>query len=151
MPHFSTGVKLDQHELPHLIIGACMEVHRHLGPGLMTEVYRECLAHELRLREIEFRRNPPMPVIYKGFRVNGAITVDFLIESSVILTLHETPPGEEHELTDRTRNILRLTGIETGLLVNFNVEHLRDGVRRIIVAERPPALHYQKIDKTGGP
>ena len=54
-----------------------------------------------------------------------------------------TAPGGEHELKGQMRNILRLTGIETGLLVNFHVEHLRDGVRRIIVAEQPPALHYQ--------
>ena len=135
-------MKLDSQELPHLIIGACMEVHHHLGPGLMIEVYRECLGHELRLREIIFQRNHPLPIIYKGYRVKGAVSVDFFVEQTVVVALC-TAASPEHELKSQMRNILRLTGIETALLVNFQVDHLRDGVKRIIVADQPPALHYQ--------
>lgn len=134
-------MKLDAQELPHLIIGACMEVHRHLGPGLMAEAYRDCLALELRMREIIFHRNHPLPIAYKGHRVDGAVRVDFLVEGSVIITT--TPPDLGEATKQHMTNVLRLTGVETGLLVNFNVDHLRDGVKRIIVSELPPALHYQ--------
>lgn len=136
-----TAVNLDARELPHLIIGACMEVHRHLGPGLMPEAYRDCLALELRMREIIFKRDHPMPIVYKGHRVDGAMRVDFLIEESVIVTTGLPDLGETTK--NHMKNILRLTGVETGLLVNFNVDNLRDGVKRIIVSELPPVLHYQ--------
>ncbi len=134
-------MKLDAQELPHLIIGACMEVHRQLGPGLMPEAYRDCLALELRMREIIFQRHHPMPICYKGHRVDGALRVDFFIESSVIVSTGQLELGEDEK--NHMKNILRLTGVETGLLVNFNVDNLRDGVKRIIVAEQPPALHYR--------
>jgi GxxExxY protein len=134
-------VKLDAQELPHLIIGACMEVHRHLGPGLMAEAYRDCLALELRMREIIFHRDHPLPIAYKGHLVDGAVRVDFLVEGSVIITT--TPPDLGEATKQHMKNVLRLTGVETGLLVNFNVDNLRDGVKRIIVSELPPALHYQ--------
>ena len=136
-----TSVKLDAQELPHLIIGACMEVHRHLGPGLMPEAYRDCLALELRMREIIFKRDHPLPIGYKGHRVDGAVRVDFLIEDSVIVSTGQLDLGEATK--QHMKNVLRLTGVETGLLVNFNVDNLRDGVKRIIVSELPPALHYQ--------
>lgn len=117
-----------------------MEVHRHLGPGLMADAYRDCLALELRMREIIFQRNHPMTIGYKGHRVDGALHVDFFIEHSVIVSTGLPELGETEK--NHMKNILRLTGVETGLLVNFNVENLRDGVKRIIVADSPPALRY---------
>ncbi len=134
-------MKLDAQELPHLIIGACMEVHRQLGPGLMAEAYRECLALELRMREIIFQRDHPLPIGYKGHRVDSAVRVDFFVENCVIVSTSLPDLGEAHK--EHMKNVLRLTGIETGLLVNFNVANLRDGVKRIIVSDLPPALHYQ--------
>lgn len=107
----------------------------------MPEAYRDCLALELRMREIVFHRDHPLPIGYKGHRVDGAVKVDFFIESSVIVTT--TPPDLGETTKQHMKNVLRLTGVETGLLVNFNVDNLRDGVKRIIVSESPPALHYQ--------
>ena len=118
-----------------------MEVHRHLGPGLMPEAYRDCLALELRMREIVFQRDHPLPIGYKGHRVNSAVRVDFFIEGSVIVTT--THPDLGDATMQHMTNVLRLTGVETGLLVNFNVDNLRDGVKRMIVSELPPALHYR--------
>lgn len=118
-----------------------MEVHRHLGPGLRPEAYRDCLALELRMREIIFKRDHPLPIVYKGHRVDSAVRVDFLIEDSVIVTTTEPDLGTATK--KHMTNILRLTGFEIGLLVNFNVVNLRDGVKRIIVSELPPVLHYQ--------
>ena len=118
-----------------------MEVHRQLGPGLMAEAYRECLALELRMREIIFQRDHPLPIGYKGHRVDSAVRVDFFVENCVIVSTSLPDLGEAHK--EHMKNVLRLTGIETGLLVNFNVANLRDGVKRIIVSDLPPALHYQ--------
>jgi GxxExxY protein len=136
-------VNLDPQELPHLIVGACMEVHRHLGPGLMAEAYRDCLAVELRMKEIVFMRNAPLPFVYKGQRVDSGVTADFLVEKSVIISVdavEEFTPAHKNRL----KNQLRLSGYEVGLLVNFNVDNMRDGVKRIIVAEQPPVLHYRQ-------
>lgn len=121
-----------------------MEVHRHLGPGLMAEAYRDCLALELRMREIVFLRDQPLPIGYKGHRVDSAVRVDFLIENCVIVSTSILDLGDLGDLQkEHMKNVLRLTGFETGLLVNFNVANLRDGVKRIIVSDLPPALHYQ--------
>lgn len=120
-----------------------MEVHRHLGPGLMVEAYRDCLALELRMKEIVFQRDAALPFTYKGVRVETGISVDFLIEKSVVLTV-QAVDAFTNDHKNRLKNLLRLTGYEVGLLVNFNVDNLRDGVKRIIVSEQPPALHYRQ-------
>lgn len=140
-------MSLDPHELPHLIVGACMEVHRHLGPGLAPEVYRDCLAAELRMKEIIFQNDTPLPFTYKGQRIESGLRVDFLVEKSVVVSVEAVESlAAAHK--NRLKNLLRLTGYEVGLLVNFNVDNLRDGVKRIIVAENPPALHYRQEPAT---
>lgn len=120
-----------------------MEVHRHLGPGLAVEVYRDCLAAELRMKEIIFQRDTPLPFTYKGMKIEAGLRVDFLVEKSVVVSV-EAVENLEPRHKNNLKNLLRLTGYEVGLLVNFNVENLRDGVKRIIVAEKPPALHYRQ-------
>jgi GxxExxY protein len=141
-------VNLDPRELPHLIVGACMEVHRHLGPGLMADAYCDCLAIELRMKELVFRRKTALPFTYKGQKVESGVAVDFLVEESVIVTV-ESVGSFTPEHKNRLKSLLRLTGYEVGLLVNFNVDNLRDGVKRIIVAEQPPALHYREEPQSG--
>ena len=136
-------MSLDPQELPHLIVGACMEVHRHLGPGLMPEAYRDCLALELRMKEIVFLRDTALPFTYKGRKVETGITVDFLVEQSVIVSV-EAVDAFTLDHKNRLKSLLRLTGYEVGLLVNFNVDNLRDGVKRIIVADQPPVLRYRE-------
>lgn len=141
-------MNLDPQELPHLIVGACMEVHRHLGRGLMVAAYSDCLALELRMKEIIFQREAALPYTYKGQRVETGIKVDFLIEKSVIVSV-ESVESFTPAHKNRLKNLLRLTGYEVGLLVNFNVDNLRDGVKRIIVAEQPPVLHYRQEPEPG--
>lgn len=134
-------MNLNQQELPHVIVGACMEVHRHLGPGLPAGVYKECVAHELRMREIVFTRDHKVDVCYKERWIEGVGKLDFLIEDKIVVDINDTPLTEEHKA--RLRNYLRLTGFEVGLLINFNVANLRDGIKRIIVAKEAPALRYR--------
>jgi GxxExxY protein len=128
-----TPVSLDPQELPHLIV----------GPGLEAEVYRDCLAAELRMKEIVFQRDTPLPFNYKGKRIESGLRVNFLIENSVVLSVEAVDTLEARH-KNHLKNLLRLTGYEVALLVNFNVENLRDGVKRLIVSETPPALHYRQ-------
>ena len=134
-------MNLNHQELPHVIVGACMEVHRHLGPGLPAAVYKECLAHEFRMKEILFIRDYKVDVCYKERWIEGAGQLDFLIEEKVLLDIHDSPLTEK--LKVRLRNFLRLTGYEVGIMLNFDVLNLRDGIKRIIVAKDAPALRYQ--------
>ncbi len=135
-------MKLDRQELPHIIVGACMEVHKHLGPGLCREAYMECLAHEMRMREILFVRDRKVDICYKERWVESVGTLDFLVEDMVVLSIHAAEAFSEQDKA-RLRNHLRLTGYEIGLLINFNVGTLREGIKRIIVAEAAPVLRYK--------
>ena len=120
-----------------------MEVHRHLGPGLDGDAYCDCLALELRMKEIVHRRNAALPFRYKGLLVEPGARVDFLVEETLLLSVVRGG-GVDDAHKERLRHLLRLTGYEVGLLVDFNVTHLRDGVRRMIVAPEPPVLHYRE-------
>jgi GxxExxY protein len=113
------------------IIGAAIEVHRALGPGLLESVYEECLEHEFRLRKVPFERQRRVPVTYKGHPVGADLRMDFLVEDQVIVELkaiEKLLPVHGAQLL----TYLRLTGKPLGLLINFNVSLLREGVRRII-------------------
>jgi GxxExxY protein len=119
-------------ELTHEIIGAAIEVHRHLGPGLLESSYRECLCAELRLRRVGFRKECSLPVRYKGLRVDCAYRVDVLVGESVVVELKAVEAlAAIHEAQLLT--YLRLGGWKAGLLINFNVPVLKDGIRRRIL------------------
>ena len=116
-------------ELTHETIGAAIEVHRHLGPGLFESSYRECLGEELRLRGVSFRKECIVPLQYKGVRLECGYRVDLLIEDLVVVELKATeqlmPIHEAQLLT-----YLRIGGWKAGLLINFNVPVLKVGIRR---------------------
>ena len=114
------------------IIGAAMEVHRALGPGLLESVYQACLAREFALRSLSFEQEIPLPVIYKDVRLDCGYRLDFLVNDKVVVELKAVeqmlPVYEAQLLT-----YLRLTGCKVGLLMNFNVPVLKDGiVRRVL-------------------
>jgi len=118
--------------LSNVIIGAAIEVHRALGPGLLESAYESCLAHELTLRGVSYQRQVRVPVFYKGCALDSAYQMDLLVEDRIIVELKcvETllPVHEAQLLT-----YLRLTGKRIGLLLNFKVRILRDGiVRRVL-------------------
>lgn len=118
--------------LTRAVIGAAIEVHRELGPGLLESAYEECLAIELTESGIAFARQVALPVIYKGRQLDLAYRVDMIVEARLVLELKavETllPIHQAQLLT-----YLRLTGIRTGLLLNFNAAVLRDGLRRMVL------------------
>ncbi|HZC24493.1 MAG TPA: GxxExxY protein [Candidatus Binatia bacterium] len=114
------------------IIGAAIEVHRHLGPGLLESAYEECLCHELHLRGLSFERQVDLPVQYKGLHLGCGYKIDLIVEQEVILELKaiETilPVHEAQLLT-----YLKLAGKHVGLLINFNTPILTSGIRRIVL------------------
>ena len=131
------GVELSESKLAYAekteaIIGACIEVHRHLGPGLLESAYEACLAHEFAAREIPFRRQVEIPVIYKGQKVDCGFRADFLVYDEVLLELkavEKTIPIHEAQLFTQ----MKLTARKVGLLVNFNVTTLTNGITRRVL------------------
>ena len=119
-------------DLTQNIIGAAMDVHRELGPGLLESSYEACLCHELSLRGIRFRRQVELPILYKGIRLDCGYRIDLIIEESVIVELKaidKLAPIHEAQLL----TYLRLTGRRIGLLINFNVPLLKNGIIREVL------------------
>ena len=119
-------------ELTERIIGAAIEVHRALGPGLLESVYEECLADEFQHSGIQFTRQLELPIEYKGRRLDAGYRLDFLIDNTVVIELkavEKIMPIHEAQLL----TYLRLAKKRVGLLMNFNVPRLRDGLLRRIL------------------
>ena len=116
------------------IIAAAIEVHRHLGPGLLEFAYEECLCHELHLMGLNFRRQVPLPVIYKGIPLDCGYQIDLIVRDEVIVELKAIerilPIHQAQLLT-----YLKLERLNLGLLVNFNETTLKDGVRRVVTGD----------------
>ena len=133
--HGGTGTqrKLVHEEITEQIIGAAIEVHRTLGPGLLESAYEVCLSHELHLLGLKFERQVPLPVQYKGINLDCGYRIDIVVEDAAILELkcveHLLPVHEAQLLT-----YLKLTGKRVGLILNFYVPVLARGgvVRRVL-------------------
>jgi GxxExxY protein len=119
-------------EITGRVIGAAIEVHRHLGPGLLESVYSQCLARELLVRGIPFQRERPLPLEYKGIRLECGYRIDLLVAGVVgveIKAIEAIAPVHEAQLL----TYLRLGGWQVGLLINFNVVVLKHGIRRRVL------------------
>ena len=128
--HRETENEKDPRTAP--IIGAAIEVHRHLGPGLLESAYEECLCHELNLRGLSFERQVDLPVPYKGLLLVCGYKIDLIVEQQVVLELKAVekllPVHEAQLLT-----YLKLSGKRVGLLINFNTPLLTRGIKRIVL------------------
>ena len=124
------GAELDT--LTEAIIGACIEVHRELGPGLTEIMYQEAVCREFELRGIAFQKQVPMPVVYKGVKI-GEGRLDLLVAGKVILELKAC---ESLNPVHRAQLIcyLRLMKLNVGLLINFNVPILKDAIKRLVLS-----------------
>ena len=119
-------------ELAHRVIGCAIEVHRALGPGLLESTYEQCLAHELRTNEIECKLQHPLPVEYKGIKLDCGYRVDVLVEDEIILELKSVEELKGiHEAQLLT--YMKLAGIKQGFLINFNVKRLKYGLKSFIL------------------
>jgi GxxExxY protein len=118
-------------EITQAIIGAAIEVHKALGPGLLESAYEECLCKELALRQISFERQYPLPVEYKGTKLDCGYRLDLLVANQAVVEIKAVdsllPIHEAQLLT-----YLRLGGWQAGLLINFNVPVLKQGIKRLV-------------------
>ena len=114
------------------VIAAAMDIHRELGPGLLESAYHACLCHELALRQIDFRNEVPLPVAYKGIHLDCGYRIDLVVSGKVAVELKSIEkllPLHHAQLM----TYLRLSGLRVGLLINFNVPILRQGIIRRVL------------------
>jgi GxxExxY protein len=123
---------LERDPLTEKIIGAAIEVHRELGPGLLESAYEQCLCHELHVRGISFQRKVTVPVSYKGIKLDCKYKLDLLVEDTVIVEL-KCVPHVEPVHTAQLLTYLRLTGKRVGLIINFKVAVLMHGIIRRVL------------------
>ena len=119
-------------ELSGKVIGCALEVHKYLGPGLLESTYEQCLAHEMKLTGMSFRMQHPLPVEYKGIRLDCGYRIDLFVEENLIVELKSVekilPIHEAQLLT-----YMKLANIKVGLLINFNVRYLKSGIKRMVL------------------
>ena len=122
---------MEINEITRKIIGCAIEVHRNLGPGLLESTYEECLAFELTKCGLNIKRQQPTPVVYKDIKLDCGYRIDILVENNVVLELKVVdefnPVHEAQKLT-----YMKFADKKTGLLINFNVTVLRNGIRRFV-------------------
>jgi GxxExxY protein len=127
------------------IIGAAIEVHRDLGPGLLESAYETCLAFELVERGLKVEQQKPLPVVYREVKLDCGYRLDLLVEEAVIVevkAVDRLAPIHQAQLL----SYLRLSGCKVGLLINFNVKVLKDGIRRVVndFPDSPRSLRAQR-------
>ena len=133
---------MHENEISKLIIGGAIGVHRELGPGLIESVYEEALCHELHLLGLSFLRQRSLPIAYKGVKLATPLRLDLLVAEKVIIDVkskEDLMPIDKQKM----RTYLKLTGCHLGLIINFNVIRLIDGIARVVhhLDELPPDLH----------
>lgn len=114
------------------MVDAAFTIHKELGPGLLESVYEVCLRHELTIRKIPYAAQVPLPVTYKGLRLDAGLRLDLLVANSIIVELKSVQriePVFEAQLL----SYLKLTGLRLGLLINFNVPLIKHGISRIVL------------------
>ena len=131
MRYMTRNEILDINKTTEAVIGAAIEVHRHLGPGLLESAYEECLCEELLVRKIPFKHQVILPVTYKGKKLDIGYRIDLLVNDEVIVELKTVesilPIHEAQTLT-----YMRLGGWQVGLILNFNVTILKNGIKRLV-------------------
>ncbi len=123
---------LRHEQLTKEIIGAAIEVHRALGPGLLENAYEECLCREFSLRDLAFRRQVDIPVSYKGVRLDCGYRLDILVEETVVVEIKSTD-GIADVHSAQLLTYLKLGSYPVGLLFNFNAPTVKEGMRRLVL------------------
>lgn len=129
-PHPLPSLNMIENTLATTIIGAAIDVHRELGPGLLESIYEECLAMELRKRGVPFEQQVPVPIIYKGERVRNDLRLDIWVDRKVIVEVKAVEVLHPIHWA-QTMTYLKLTNNRLGLLMNFNVDLMKNGVERV--------------------
>ena len=122
---------MEINEVSGLIIDAAMKVHSALGPGLLESAYEACLCYELRKRAMKVESQVALPVLYDGVKIDAGYRIDLMVNDAVIVerkTVERLLPVHQAQLL----SYLKLSGKQAGLLINFHVPHLRDGIKRLV-------------------
>ncbi len=122
---------MDENELSKVIIGYAMEVHSELGPGLLESVYESCLEYELKQGGFYVERQKPVPVLYHDVNIDCGFRLDLFVEKKLIIELKAVDAINNIHLA-QTLTYLKLTSCKLALLINFNVLHLKDGIKRVV-------------------
>lgn len=123
---------MTENEISNKVIGCAIEVHRKLGPGLLESAYQECLCYELILQGLKVEREKPMPIIYKDIQINQGYRLDLLVEDKVVIEIKTVEAFKDVHLA-QTLTYLKLGNYKLGLLLNFNVTVLREGIKRVVL------------------
>jgi GxxExxY protein len=131
MPSTGAASKMSPHDISHAVIKAALKVHSALGPGLLENAYKLCLAHELRKAGFDVKVELELPVIYDGIEVEVGYRLDLLVNNAVIVELKAV---DELTAVHRAQLLcyMKLSKKKLGLLINFNVAHLKDGIKRMV-------------------
>jgi len=122
---------LTENEISRLVIASCNEVYKELGPGLLENVYETCLSYELALRGLKVECQKKLPLIYKGVHLDTGYNVDILVNKKVIIEVKAVETLEELHTT-QLLTYLKLSDLRVGLLVNFNVALIKNGIKRVV-------------------
>ncbi len=123
---------LHHEELTERLIAAAIDVHRHLGPGLLESAYEECYCHELKLQNVSVERQKPLPLEYKGIKLDCGYRMDVVGDQKAIVEIkcvERILPVHEAQLL----TYLRLSGLKVGLIVNFHVPYIKEGIKRLVL------------------
>jgi len=120
-----------ENELSNIIIGCAIEVHKQLGPGLLESAYQECLRYELSKAGLEVVKEKPMPIIYKDVKLDHGYRIDLLVNNKVVIEIKTVEQFTEVH-TAQVLTYLRLENYKLGLLLNFYVTSLKNGIKRVI-------------------
>ena len=122
---------MNENELTGKVIGLAMEVHNALGPGLLESAYKECLFHKIHKTGLVVEKEKPLPLIYEDVKLDCGYRIDLLVENQILLELKSVEALNDLHLA-QTLTYLRVGNYKLGLLINFNVLRLKDGVKRVI-------------------
>lgn len=122
---------MNENQLSGIIIGCALEVHRELGPGLLESAYEVCMMHELKREGLSVSQQVPLPIVYKGVRLEAGYKLDIVVENSVILELKSVDYLADIH-TAQLLTYLKLKNLKLGLLINFNTVLIRNGIKRVV-------------------
>jgi len=122
---------MNENEISKKIIGCAIEVHKLLGPGLLEGAYEECLYYELRQTGLKVERQKPLPVVYKEVKLEAGYRIDLMVEDCVLVELKSVEAIHDVHIA-QVLTYLKLSGCKLGLLINFNVYRLTDGIKRLV-------------------
>jgi GxxExxY protein len=123
---------MNEEEIFKKILDCSFKVHTELGPGLLESAYEECLTYELKKFGLMVEKQKPLPLVYEGIKLDAGYRVDLLVENRIIVEIKSVDALAEIHMA-QILTYLKLSGCRLGLLVNFNVKHLKDGIKRVIL------------------